>query len=115
MKKNDCILYFIVFFAILVLAAIYFLQPHKGDTVIIRHNGNIVQKADLNTNAIIDIGGKNTVVIEDGQVYMQYADCPDKLCMRQGSISDNRKEIICLPNRVTISVIKKSEYDAISR
>ena len=115
MKKSDWILFFIAFLAILVLAAIYFLQPHEGDTVIIRHNGNIIQKADLNTNAVIDIGGKNTVVIDDGQVYMQDADCPDKLCIRQGCISDSRKEIICLPNRVTISVTKKSEYDAISR
>lgn len=115
MKKNDFVIFFLAFLAILVLFLAYFLQPRKGDTVIIRQNGQIYQRVDLDTDTVIDVNGKNTVVIQNGQVYMQDADCPDKLCIRQGKISDGRKEIICLPNQVTVSVTKKSEFDSVTR
>ena len=46
---------------------------------------------------------------------MEYADCPDKLCINQGKITDSSKKIICLPNKVIVEVTKKSETDAVVR
>lgn len=59
---------------------------------------------------------RNIVVVEDGTVYMKEADCPDKLCIRQGKISRTGESIICLPNRVTVTIEGdgKQEYDVIS-
>jgi hypothetical protein len=35
---------------------------------------------------------------------MEYADCPDKLCIRQGIVSRSGERIVCLPNRVSITI-----------
>ncbi len=115
MKKYDWILFGILFCAAGLLFLWYFLQPRQGDTVIIRQNGEVYCQVDLYTDRVIDVNGTNTVVIQNGEAYMESADCPDQLCVHQGRISDSRKEIICLPNRVTVSVTKQSDYDAVSR
>lgn len=49
-------------------------------------------------------GGRNTLVIEGGSVYVTDASCPDRLCEKQGRISKNGETIVCLPNRVVITV-----------
>ena len=49
-------------------------------------------------------GGSNTVVIENGTVYMKDADCPDKLCEKTGKISKNGETIVCLPHRVVVEI-----------
>ena len=115
MKKYD--LYLILAVIIIILAAFlfYYWQPAEGDTVIIRKNGVVLHTASLSDDARFVIDEKNTVVITDEMVFMESADCPDQLCVRQGSIQDSRKEIICLPNQVVVSVVQKSEIDSVSR
>ena len=59
-------------------------------------------------------GGTNTLIIKDGKAYMTDADCPDKLCVRQGKISRNGETITCLPNKLTVTVIdEKGEVDLV--
>ena len=52
-------------------------------------------------------------VIKDGVVHMEDADCPDKLCIKQGQIDSNGQKIVCLPNKtiVEVSSEKESDYD----
>ena len=115
MKKNDL---FIVIFGILLCAVsilIIDLTRVNGDTVLITVNGKIHCEKPLEKNCEIDINGSNTAVIENGEVYMKSADCKDRLCIHQGKIHDSSKKIICLPNKVVISVTKKSETDSVVR
>lgn len=51
--------------------------------------------------------GTNTLEIQEGKVFVSEADCPDKLCMRQGKISRVGAMIVCLPNRFVVEI--KSE------
>ena len=61
--------------------------------------------------------GKNVIQIKDGKVSMTYASCPDQLCVSQNDICFDKESIICLPNKVvlTISSDKKSDVDLIIR
>lgn len=43
---------------------------------------------------------------------MQSANCPDKLCVKQGKISDIGS-IVCLPNKVIIEIDRNSDVDAV--
>lgn len=86
-----------------------------GDTVKITVDGELYCEKKLSESCEIKIGETNTAVIENGEVYMKDADCPDKLCVRQGKISDTSKKIICLPNKVIIEVTKKSDIDMVVR
>lgn len=64
----------------------------------------------------IDVDGHNKVVIADGEVWMESADCPDKLCISQGKISKTGQTIICLPNKTMVTIKGgKSEYDGVAQ
>ncbi len=47
-------------------------------------------------------GHVNEIEVRPGSIGIISADCPDKLCVRQGFISDSRLPVTCLPNRVVI-------------
>ena len=49
-------------------------------------------------------GGCNIISVEPGQICVSEADCPDQLCMHQKAISKDKESIICLPNRVVVTV-----------
>ncbi len=49
-------------------------------------------------------GGKNEIEIRPGSIGVISADCPDKICVRQGFISDSRLPVTCLPNRLVIQL-----------
>lgn len=41
--------------------------------------------------------------------------CPDKLCERQGYLSNKGDSIICLPNRIVVKTIGEETVDAVIR
>jgi hypothetical protein len=57
--------------------------------------------------------GETTLRIQDKKVWVEKAPCPNKLCMRQGKISKPGESIICLPNRIVIT-IEGNPLDAIT-
>ena len=63
----------------------------------------------------VEDGGHNIILVEEGAISMQSADCPDKLCVNQGKISNGIYPIVCLPNKVIISVKKKSDINAVTK
>lgn len=56
-------------------------------------------------------GGTNVLIIKDGAAWIDEADCPDKLCISQGKISASGERIICLPNKIEVSIVGESETD----
>ena len=115
MKKN--INFIFVVFVLLLLAVSWIIKSllkEEGDTVLIYKNSQLIKEVSLSQNIEIDVGGTNTVVIEDGYCYMKEANCPDKTCVHTGKIKDNSRDIICLPNKVRVEVTKKSAIDAVS-
>jgi len=58
--------------------------------------------------------GLNVVEVEPGRVSISKSDCPDGICVRQGWISGGLVPIVCLPNRVIITLDGgDSDVDAI--
>lgn len=51
-----------------------------------------------------DNGCVNEIEVRPGSIGIISADCPDKLCVGQGFISDTRLPITCLPNRLVIQL-----------
>lgn len=56
--------------------------------------------------------GSNTLIVEDGVVSMESADCPNQDCVLQGSIRDSSKIIVCLPHKLIVSVVNHSETES---
>lgn len=57
------------------------------------------------------IGVSNVFVISNGEVRMTEADCPDQICVHHRPISKVGETIVCLPNKVVISI--EGEADGI--
>lgn len=115
MKKRDILFLISLFVVLLVLFIVGNTSSEKGDTVYIYHDSVLYKILDINTDATIDVDGTNRVVIKDGFVYMEDATCPDKLCIGQGKINSSYKSIVCLPNKVSVSVDTDSDIDTVSQ
>ena len=46
----------------------------------------------------------NVLVIRDGVAYVESASCPDGICAEHKPIRRDGESIVCLPNRVVITV-----------
>ena len=115
MKKGDLIL-----IAVLLLAAgLLFLLFHSGKAgavAVVAVDGEETGRYPLSVSGEFPLnGGTNILVIEDGTAYLREANCPDKLCVRQGKISLNGQRIVCLPNRLTVTIVggEDAEIDII--
>lgn len=108
--------YILALLILLIVINVFFFSCSKknGDTVEISVDGEIVYSENLAVNASVPIikdgVETNLVVISDGVVYMKEANCKDKLCIKQGKKSIGNESIVCLPNRVVVT-IKSSNYE----
>ena len=106
----DLILIFCVVLVALSVFLVAFLRSEDGVFVSVRiGDGESVMYSLSEDGEYKLLGGKNILVIKDGKAYMSHADCPDKTCVRTGGISKTGEQIICLPNRVYISIIGAEE------
>lgn len=100
-KKEICLIFLVI---LSIFAAFLCQKKEIGDTVVIISDGEIYAKVPLEEDTEISVKGKNTVNITGGRVYVSDADCPDKLCIHQGSIDKNGGVIVCLPNKLTVEI-----------
>jgi hypothetical protein len=57
-----------------------------------------------------DEGELNHIIIRDGQVWVEEANCPTLECVHQGPL-DKKGIIVCLPYHLTIEVIDDEEHE----
>ena len=105
-KKRIIDLVVILFFLLLSLSLFLLLGgKEEGAIVRIRVDGKDEGTYSLSQDGIYSLnGGTNILVIKDGKAYLEDADCPDKLCVRQGRIHRSGETITCLPNKLTVTV-----------
>ncbi len=60
--------------------------------------------------------GRCTILIQDGAVRVIESDCPEKICIKKGEISQGGEWLACLPNKVFISIQGRNKriIDAVS-
>lgn len=106
-KKN--LLYIAAFLAVIILcvAGILLHGRQVKPVAEIYLDGQLVQRLNwtmLDQPVYIPVGGGNVVAADAGGVWMHTADCPDQLCVKQGKIQKGSLSIVCLPNRVTVTL-----------
>ncbi len=119
--KNDVIfISFLAIFCIAVCVWVYKGGAVEGSNIVITVDGKEYGTYSLLEERTITIGEgdtQNVIEIKGGKAYMREASCPDQLCVDQNEISFDKESIICLPNKVVITVISdvESELDGIIR
>ncbi len=106
LKKKEVIIFIaVMFFALLAIVLLKSINI-GADTVVITENGKTLYSVPLYKNAEIKLE-HNTVLIENGEVRVIWADCKNQICVNTGAVDSSGGQIICLPNKVTVEVVKK--------
>ena len=109
MKKSTKVLALCFSAAAIAAAAgiVYLSTKDAGKKIAcIYEEGNLIRKIDLTSVRnpyTIELEG-NIIFVENGQISVIEADCPDKLCIKQGAISEGARPIVCLPNNIVIKL-----------
>ncbi|MBN2223561.1 MAG: NusG domain II-containing protein [Deltaproteobacteria bacterium] len=108
MKKSDII--FILLAAALIggaFLAFELISNSYGRTIVIEQGNEVVGSYPLSEDRTVEVQGPlgiSTVIIEHREVYMADSPCSNKICIDMGHISEKGDSIICLPNRVYITI-----------
>lgn len=106
----------------LLLAAIFFIFSSFGDekklVAEIRVDGEVVEVLELSSlrqavTITLDTEPRVMVKAENGAIFFEHADCPDKLCIASGKLSRKGETAVCLPAKTVITVLG-ADVDAVT-
>lgn len=128
MKKGDIVIIFVL--AIISISSTAFIFVSNVDIndkyAVVKVGGEEVKRIsfDKKTDAVYEFyfGKENgTIEIKDGRVRVLEMDkeiCPNKVCSLTGWIEKRYQAIVCLPNKITVSIENldknQKDIDAIS-
>lgn len=102
----------------LVLLAILLLRPKQSGLVGIYRDGKLIETVDLTKDRTIPLDGEAggaVASVQNGEIYMEAAECPDQICVEHGPLRPGGTPIVCLPNRLSIQWIERdAAVDAVS-
>lgn len=122
MKNRTWIIIFALIILSCAVAEFCIIQATKNSKIAtVYQDGKVIWQQDLDKiteriefDVVGDNGHINRVCAEKGRIAIIHADCPDKLCINQGFITSGAKPIVCLPNKVTITIeSRKDDIDAV--
>ena len=108
----------IVIAALLILSLsvilIINLTRKDGATVTVTVDGVTVAEYPLSKDGVYTLnGGSNILTIENGTARMSDSSCPDHICENKGKIKYVGQTIVCLPNKLTVTVTGDAEDDGV--
>ena len=110
MSKSSKILIAVLAALLLGCGAFFLLAPKEAEVALVYLDGELfceVELSGVKESYTLPIGEGNVALVEEGGISMHSADCPDKLCVKQGKATV-LQPVTCLPNRVTIIVEGKT-------
>lgn len=113
LKKQDGIL----ILALLVTAAVFFLgyrfwNRESPEEVVVYVGEQEYARFSVgeDTELLIETeNGTNRLMIKEGEADVTEASCPDKICVHQSPISETGETIVCMPNRVIVTIEQASQ------
>lgn len=103
--RDLCLVLFFLVLSLVLLLVVKGSQK-EGGAVVVAVNGTEIGRYLLSINGQYLLnGGTNTLVIENGRAKVSDADCPDKLCVKEGWVQYTGQCITCLPNKLTVTVV----------
>lgn len=100
-------------------AAICFLWMNgtfreSGDLARLTLEGKVVMEVSLDRDGSYALKEDPSIrfVVKDGAAAFTDADCPDKICENEGFLSKDGQTAVCLPRKVSLTIVKAGESDA---
>ena len=106
-KKSDLVLLGIIIVVSIILITVFTLIfIGKGDTVVVRIDGEEYAKLSLNKDTELLIQsehGENLLIIKDSKAWVDSASCPNQVCVNSGELTE-LSPIVCKHNHVSITL-----------
>ena len=107
-RRGDLAAIVAVLLCALALGLALWARAAGSDRVVARvyQEGKLVGELPLDREASLTLTGAytNTITVRDGRVAVTYADCPGTDCVHSGWVSAAGRAVVCLPNRLVISL-----------
>ena len=119
--KGDIVLVAAVLGIAAVGALCLYAFGGAGSEAVVEVAGERVAVLPLTQDATFEVtqDGRvtNTVTVQNGRVAVSEADCPDQICVHHRAIAQNGESIVCLPNKVIVTVQSgdKEKTDGVAR
>ena len=113
-RKNDIILTASLLLAVATVGVCGPLFRKSGDTVTVTVDKTVYGVYALSQDQSVEIRvgeAFNLLVIEEGRARVENASCPDGVCAAHRPIFRNGESIVCLPNKVVVTVSAKNENE----
>lgn len=91
-----------------------FFAAERGSAVQILVEGETVATLPLSKDTVYPITSRGyhlTVCIEDGEVFVRDADCPDLVCEHTGRISSKGASIVCAAAGISVKIAGGGDGD----
>ncbi len=106
-----------------VLSVFLLTSRTEGNVAVVTLDGEVIREIDLSRvteeyrfTVETDDGGINVVLVQPGRICVEDANCPDRICVMQGWLSDSPMPIVCAPHRLSIEIKGASaDVDAAAR
>ena len=111
-KKADIILFILILVLGLGVSWWSLAGNSAGDKVVVSVNGETYGIYDLDKNQEITVsqnGHTNHIIIKDGICQMDSSSCKNQVCVDTGAISRVNSTIVCLPNKVVVTIKGKEK------
>ena len=106
-KKSDLILLgILLLIGIILLSLLALIFLGKGQTVVIKINGEEYARIPLDTDTELLIEsekGTNLLIVKDGKAWIERASCPKQICVEDGELTE-LDPIVCNHNLVSITL-----------
>ncbi|MBN8779996.1 NusG domain II-containing protein [Thiobacillus sp.] len=103
--------------SLVVALTIWAWGGDRGDTVVIRAAGQVVETASLaqaRTFAVAGPLGTTHIEIEPGRARIARDPSPRQLCVKQGWLTQSGQAALCLPNQVSLEIRgRTTAYDTL--
>ncbi len=113
LPKELLFLFFLLLIGVGISIWIYLPSGQKGTLVQVMTDGKETAVYRLDTNRTIELTNgsdfHNTLKIENHTATIISANCRDQLCVYHKSISSPGESIICLPHKLSITIIGGNE------
>jgi len=115
LSKNNIILLVCL---LLIAGILYPLLNHagsEGSYALIEVDGAEYTRVNLSQDTVFTVdtpAGTNTIKVQNHEISVESADCPDKICMNHASIHKSGEIIVCLPHKLVITVFSDESKES---
>ena len=109
-SKGDRFL--LLFLLVILLGAFFAFRQEAGEgcRAEITVDGELYERVQLTGHRgreellVENSRGKNLIIIEEESIRVEEADCPDRICVKTGRLSQPGETAACLPHKLLIEV-----------